>query len=193
MADTKPPPARKIPVATPNIPSSTSSPALGPTRTPSSSSTTPTAATTVPLETALSTCIGALVRITTTLPPSHPITGTIFTVSPLANLLCLNTSPPPPTPTPGPSGAVDQPGDYHILPLSSLSSFQVLSLPSPSSAKDDSPGAFARALPALKPLDLAALRRREKLAVDAELKRERGRGRGVGRDAQDIYDALART
>lgn len=52
---------------------------------------------------------------------------------------------------------------------------------------------FGSAVPGIKKIDRGALAAREKAAVERELKKERARGRGVGKEGQDIYDALSRT
>ncbi|KAI9824875.1 MAG: hypothetical protein M1832_001480 [Thelocarpon impressellum] len=143
-----------------------------------------TAGATVSLEAALVGCVGARIRVTTTL--SQTLEGTLFTADPLTNLIAINTAPPPPTPATATTPL--QPGDYHIIPIAALQSFQLLSL-----APDAASASFESAVPALKPIDMKAARARERAAVEKELRKERARGRGVGREAQEIYDALSRT
>ncbi|KAI9800164.1 MAG: hypothetical protein M1833_003491 [Piccolia ochrophora] len=157
----------KIPVATPNITNLVN---------------------TVPLETALLSCIGARVRVTTVLRPA-PLTGTLFTVSPAHSVLAINAAPPPPTPasaatsTPSPQ----HPGDYHIIPFSTLHSFHLLSL------APNVPSSFTVAPPQLRPVDLRAAIARERDAVEREVRRQRGRGKGVSGVGLGIFDALSRT
>ncbi|KAI9761682.1 MAG: Triose-phosphate Transporter [Chaenotheca gracillima] len=162
----------KIPVATPNI----------------------GVVNTVPLETALVGCIGARIRVTTTL--NQTFEGTLFTADPITNLIAINTTPPPPTPTSASTSA--QPGDYVIIPISKLQNFQLVALAATdggaAGAKNGTiPSTFEAALPSVRSIDMKALKAREKAAVEKELANERNRGKGVGQEAQDIYDALKRT
>ncbi|KAI9789034.1 MAG: hypothetical protein M1816_006389 [Peltula sp. TS41687] len=52
---------------------------------------------------------------------------------------------------------------------------------------------FGNAVPAIRKVDRGAVLAREKMAVERDLKKDRARGRGVGKEAQEIYDALNRT
>ncbi|KAL4877587.1 anticodon-binding domain-containing protein [Aspergillus karnatakaensis] len=131
----------------------------------------------VPLEVALSGAIGSRVRISTT-PPTAPIEGTLFTADPITNLIALNTA----------SGT---PGNYHIIPISRISSFQILSL-TPSSQTAESPS-FTDAIPSLHALDIRALKNREAAAISKIQETEARRGKGVTREAQDLFDAFSRT
>ena len=119
-----------------------------------------------------------------------PLEGTLFVADPITNLIAINTASPPPTPISATSSA--QPGDYHILPIASLQSFQLLSL-APEAVGSAGSTTFDAALPSIRSLDMRALKARERAAVDKEIRRERARGKGVGREAQEIYDALSRT
>ncbi|KAI9843842.1 MAG: hypothetical protein M1837_006103 [Sclerophora amabilis] len=158
----------KIPVATPNIGGVVN---------------------TVPLETALVGCIGARIRVTTTL--NQSLEGTLFTADPLTNLIAINTAPPPPTPVSASTAL--QPGDYYIIPVSKLQSFQLVALAPELGGKPGATSSFENALPAVRNLDMKALKARERAAVEAELTKERNRGKGVPQEAQDIFDALSRT
>ncbi|KAI9673902.1 MAG: hypothetical protein M1817_002108 [Caeruleum heppii] len=176
MADGKRPTGGpKIPVATPNV--------GGPVNAA------------VPLEVALVGCIGARIRLTTTTNTTHE--GTLFTADPLTNIIAINTAPPPPTPAS--ASTSPQPGDYHIIPISKLQSFQLLSLaprmanPSSSAGTPSSGPNFENAVPSIRPIDVRALRQRERNALEAERRKEQSRGRGVPKEAQEIYDALGRT
>lgn len=62
-----------------------------------------------------------------------------------------------------------------------------------SAAPDGGPVSFGNALPGIRKLDRNVLAGREKAAVERDMRRERARGRGVGKEGQDIYDALSRT
>lgn len=164
--------AQKIAVATPNIGG---------------------AVNTVPLDVALAGCVGARVRLTTVLQSAFE--GTIFTADPLTNLIAITTTSPPPTPAS--SSQTPLPGDYRVIPISKLQSFQLLALaPDSSASTTTSPSQDAGnvdASSALKRIDWNALKARERAAVEKELKKKHSRGPGVGKEAQDIFDALSRT
>ncbi|KAJ5287411.1 hypothetical protein N7478_003097 [Penicillium angulare] len=139
----------------------------------------------VPMDTALSGAIGARVRITTAGPSSSTYEGTLFTACPITNLVAINTSP-----APAASDAKQaQSGDYHVIPVSRIQSCQLLALPSNSS---ESPS-FTDAQPTIQALDTRALKAREIKAVGDILDKEARRGKGVTREAQDIFDAFSRT
>lgn len=104
---------------------------------------------------------------------------------PITNLVAINTS--AVTSSTDPKQA--QSGDYHVIPVSRIQSFQLLTLPSNSS---DSPS-FTDAQPTIQALDTRALKTREIKAVSEILEREARRGKGVTREAQDIFDAFSRT
>ncbi|KAL1983022.1 hypothetical protein VTN96DRAFT_569 [Rasamsonia emersonii] len=155
---------------------------------PASTATGPGMATAmVPLEAALSGAIGARVRITTAPPVSSTLEGTLFTACPITNLVAINTSN---QSAPAGSANQTQPSDYHIIPISRIQSFQLLSL-APSSNSTDGP--FTNASPALHALDIRALKAREASAVAKLQENEARRGKGVTREAQDLFDAFSRT
>ncbi|KAI9701815.1 MAG: hypothetical protein M1836_001159 [Candelina mexicana] len=137
---------------------------------------------TVPLETALSAVIGARVRIVVGAKVIHE--GTIFAVCPITNIIAINTAPPPPTPAS--NTTTNQPGDYHILPISDIRSFEVLSLP----LTDVS---FDNAVPSIGTVDMKAVKAREEAAIKRLQDKENKRGKGVGKEGQDIFNALERT
>ena len=133
------------------------------------------------------------VRLTTVLQSAFE--GTIFTADPLTNLIAITTTSPPPTPAS--SSQTPLPGDYRVIPISKLQSFQLLALaPDSSASTTTSPSQDAGnvdASSALKRIDWNALKARERAAVEKELKKKHSRGPGVGKEAQDIFDALSRT
>ncbi|KAL2789317.1 anticodon-binding domain-containing protein [Aspergillus keveii] len=131
----------------------------------------------VPLEVALSGAIGARVRISTS-PVSSTIEGTLFTACPITNLVAINTA----------DGKQAKAGDYHIIPISRIQSFQIVSL-----AQNNESTSFADAVPSLHALDIRALKAREANAVGKLQESEARRGKGVTREAQDIFDAFSRT
>ncbi|KAB8234936.1 anticodon-binding domain-containing protein [Aspergillus alliaceus] len=134
----------------------------------------------VPLEVALSGAIGARVRITTA-PVSSTIEGTLFTACPITNLVAVNTA----------ADNKQTAGDYRIIPVSRIQSFQLLSL-APSSHNADGPS-FTDAVPPVHALDIRALKAREANAVGKLHESEARRGKGVTREAQDLFDAFSRT
>ncbi|KAL5357489.1 anticodon-binding domain-containing protein [Aspergillus floccosus] len=132
----------------------------------------------VPLEVALSGAIGARVRITTA--QQSTIEGTLFTADPITNLVAINTADPK-----------QAQADYHIFPVSRIQSFQLLSLAPPSTAADGP--SFSDAVPSVHALDIRALKNRETTAIGKLHENEARRGKGVTREAQDIFDAISRT
>ncbi|KAF7170026.1 hypothetical protein CNMCM5623_002604 [Aspergillus felis] len=139
------------------------------------------AAAMVPLEVALSGAIGARIRISTAPPTSSTIEGTLFTACPITNLVAINTA----------DGKQTQAGDYRIIPVSRIQSFQLLSL-APSVNPAEGPS-FSDAVPPVHALDIRALRAREASAVGKLQESEARRGKGVTREAQEIFDAFSRT
>ncbi|KAJ5634446.1 hypothetical protein N7528_002288 [Penicillium herquei] len=138
----------------------------------------------VPLEAALSGAIGSRVRISTAAPSSSTYEGTLFTACPITNLVAINTAPASTS-----DAKQAQSGDYHVIPVSRINSFQILAL---SSNSTESPS-FTDAQPSIQALDTRALKAREIKAVGDLLDKEARRGKGVTREAQDIFDAFART
>lgn len=125
------------------------------------------------------------VRITTAAPTASTYEGMLFTACPITNLVAINTSP---SPLSGDAKQA-QSGDYHVVPVSRIQSFQLLALPSNAS---ESPS-FTDALPPIQALDNRVLKQREAKAIGEALDREARRGKGVTREAQDIFDAFSRT
>ncbi|KAJ5495832.1 hypothetical protein N7539_000948 [Penicillium diatomitis] len=151
----------------------------------SASTASGTATNMVPLEAALSGAIGARVRLTTSATPASTFEGVLFTACPITNLVAINTSPAASTA----DAKLASSGDYHVIPVSRIQNFQLLAAPSNSS---DGPS-FADAIPSIQALDLRSLRTREAKAVGEAMDREARRGKGVTREAQDIFDAFSRT
>jgi len=143
-----------------------------------------------PLEVTLSAVIGARIRLITAAPTSSTLEGILFTACPITNLVAINTSPPP-NPVNTTNGNQTQPGDYHIIPISRIHSFQLIALPPSVSTADGA--SFTDAYPPLHPLDIRALKARESSTVAKIQEREARRGKGVTREAQDLFDAFSRT
>lgn len=133
------------------------------------------------------------VRITTNSPTPSPastsLEGTLFTACPITNLVAINTKP-----NLSPSDAKQaQAGDYHIIPVSQIQNFQIISLPSASSNNSENSPSFADAVPPVQALDIRALKNREATAIGKVLEGEARRGKGVTQEAQDLFDAFSRT
>lgn len=117
------------------------------------------------------------VRLTTAGPASATFEGTLFTADPITNLIVLNTAP-----------STSPSGNYHIIPISRLQSFNIITLPQ---ANGDS--SFASATPQISQLSLPSLRAREETAIRRLKEQELKRGKNVTAEAQDIFNALTRT
>ena len=118
--------------------------------------------------------------------------GTVFAACPLTNLIAINTAPPPSNPS---SATAAQPGDYHIIPVSRIQSFQLVSFAADALSKGEEPtiGGFDGAVPSIGGVDIKALEAREQATIARIKEKEASRGRGVTKEAQEIFDALART
>ncbi|KAF3484409.1 uncharacterized protein GIQ15_03733 [Arthroderma uncinatum] len=158
---------------------------------------------TVSLEKALSSAIGARIRVTTTQPASVTVEGTLFTACPITNIIAINTSsaanagnsPNSGASSAAPVLALSQPGDFTILPITRIHSFNLISLSADgcSPSASPSPAPFASAQPSIYPLDIRALRNREASAIARLKEHESSRGKGVSKEAQDLFDAFRRT
>ena len=100
--------------------------------------------------------------------------GTLFTVCPITNLVAIALS-------------TTTAATHHILPISSIVNFSLLST-TPSAGAP-----FANALPQLTPLDTAALLKRADAAVARMKEAAARKNRSVSKEAQDIFDGLSRT
>lgn len=128
------------------------------------------------------------VRIGTAAPANTTFEGTLFTACPITNLVAINTKPSPNTT----DAKQSQAGDYHIVPVSRIQSFQLLSLPN-ANAPDNNIPSFTDAVPPVQALDIRALKTREAHAVGKAMEGEARRGKGVTQEAQDLFDAFSRT
>lgn len=124
------------------------------------------------------------IRVTVTSPISTSYEGTLMTADPITNLLVIATSSPAPDPS-----ATSLSGSFHLIPISSLASVPTILSLAPSSQTSS----FAAALPPLAPLPIAALRAREEAAIRAMKEKDMKRGKGVTKEAQEIFDALGKT
>ena len=104
-------------------------------------------------------------------------------------MVAINTTPIPPNPS---TNLSSQPGDYKIIPVSSIQNFQIISL-APTS-DPDSPGfSFENAIPSITKLDMSALKAKEELAIRKVKEHNATRGKNVTKEAQDIFDWFSRT
>jgi len=110
----------------------------------------------------------------------------LFTACPILNVVIINTR----TPTPNTSvDASPQPGDYHIIPVSRIQSFQVVSLATSAGGSETT---FANAQPAIGPVDTRRLKEREHARINKLKDDECNRGKGVTKEAQAIFDSFKR-
>jgi len=133
---------------------------------------------------ALGKAIGARIKLTTAAPHALTYEGTLFTACPVLNVVAINTR--------GSTPAVNtaaQPGDYTVIPVSRIQSFQVLSL---ASGTDGSESSIATAQPAIGPVDVKRLKQREEQRIRKLKEEEKDRGKGVTREAQAIFDSFKR-
>ncbi|KAF2083672.1 hypothetical protein K490DRAFT_76389 [Saccharata proteae CBS 121410] len=129
--------------------------------------------------------IGKRIRVTTTL--NTILEGTLFTADPVMNILAINAAPAPPNPSTSLAG---QPGNYHIIPIPQIQDFKLLS-----SAEDDWSDALSaeNAVPHIGPLDHEALKAREEQTIRKMKEKDATRGKGVPKEAQEVFDWINRT
>ncbi|KAJ5089963.1 hypothetical protein N7532_008647 [Penicillium argentinense] len=139
------------------------------------------------LETALSGAMGARIRVTVGPPISTTYEGMLVAADPISSIVIINTRPPPSTA----DSKEAWNGDHQMFPMSKVQSFQLLSLHPSASNPTDTP--FTGAWPPIFPLDIRALKAREAKAVAEAQEREARRGKGVTREAQELFDAFGRT
>jgi protein LSM12 len=127
------------------------------------------------------------VRITNAL--NQVVEGTLFTACPITNVIAINAAPPKANP-----GAPLQ-GDYHVIPMAQVQFVQVLSLAGDAAAEGGAvTGArFDDPTLSISRIDGDALRGREEAAIRKMKEWDRTRGKGVTKEAQDIFDWFART
>lgn len=105
-----------------------------------------------------------------------------MTADPITNLLVINTSP-------ADSSNTSLSGSFHLIPISTLTTIPTILSLAPASQTSS----FTTALPPLAPLPVAALRAREEAAIRAVKERDLKRGKGVTKEAQEIFDSLGKT
>ncbi|KAK7552654.1 anticodon-binding domain-containing protein [Phyllosticta citricarpa] len=135
--------------------------------------------------------IGKRVKITTTIAAATSnngaLEGVVYAADPVLNILAVNTAPAPPNPA---TNLASQQGNYHVISIPHIQDFKILAS---GSGGGGGGGSFETAVPSIGPLDLGALKRREEEAVKKLMQKEATRGRGVPKEAQEIFDAINKT
>ncbi|ERF71850.1 hypothetical protein EPUS_01765 [Endocarpon pusillum Z07020] len=162
---------------------------------------------TVSPETVLSGVMGARVRVTTSAPTSATYEGLLYTADPITNLLVLSI---PPSSSSAPTAAASNSNPtsnstssstpptntFKILPIRTLTSCTVLSTPSNPIPTPNNNNTLSKPNPSLPQptyLDIPSLTTRTNSTVAALKAQDAKRGRGVTREAQDIFDGISRT
>ena len=117
------------------------------------------------------------VKLTTAAPNSITLEGTIFTACRTTNILAICTT--------SAASSTSTSSDYHLIPVSRIQSIDVLSLPNSTNPEE--------VQQSISRVDLKALKSRETATIRKIKERDATKGKGVTREAQDIFDALART
>lgn len=120
-------------------------------------------------------------------PNNNVLEGTLFTACNLTNAIAINTAPASPNPS---APLASQPGDYHIIPFAHIVSFEIVG--SAERAAESAPG-FDGVVPSIAKVDLAALQAREEQTIREMKKKDAQKGKGVSREAQELFDAISRT
>ncbi len=118
------------------------------------------------------------VKLTTAAPHNQSYEGTLHTACPILNMVVLNTR----TISSSAPTTSAQPADYHFFPISSIQQFQIMSLAASTDAVQ----------PAAMAVDGERSQEREQARVNKLKELELNRGKGVTKEAQDIFDALNR-
>ena len=124
------------------------------------------------------------IKLTTAAPHAQTFEGTLFTACPITNIVAINTRSTSPS-----TNTAAQPGGYHLIPVSRVQSFQIVSL---ASGTNGSESTIATAQPAIGPVDIKRLKQREEEKIRKLKEDEKNRGKGVTREAQAIFDSFKR-
>ncbi|KAL6707774.1 hypothetical protein ACN47E_003674 [Coniothyrium glycines] len=130
--------------------------------------------------------VGARIKLTTA-PNNTVLEGTLFTACNVTNAIAINTAPAPPNPS---APLSSQPGDYHIIPFAHILSFEIVG---PGERAVDTTGGFDGALPSIAKVDMAAAHAREEQTIREMKKKDAQKGKGVSKEAQELFDAISRT
>jgi len=133
------------------------------------------------MDAALVKAIDKRIRITTS---ATTIEGVLFTACPITNLVAVNTSA-----NVGPG----VPGNYRIIPVAQISGFQIVTADANGAVSAPTPIGFGDVVPSIARVDIDALRAREEEAVRKLKEYDGTRGKGVTREAQEIFDWFKRT
>jgi protein LSM12 len=120
------------------------------------------------------------VRINTVV-AGHTIEGTLLVADPVTSLAVVDTTPEAPT------------RDLHVITISNIQDFQILSISDKKEGDEASASGAEAGLPPVTKIDIAALRAREEAAIRKVKERDAQRGKGVTKEAQEIFDWFART
>ncbi|KAF1973375.1 hypothetical protein BU23DRAFT_464965 [Bimuria novae-zelandiae CBS 107.79] len=130
--------------------------------------------------------VGARIKITCA-PHNNVLEGTLFTTCNITNAIAINTAPAPPNPS---APLSSQPGDFHIIPFAHILNFELVG--GAERAPESGPG-FDGALPSISKVDLAAIKAREEQTIRKMKERDAQKGKGVSKEAQEVFDAVSRT
>ncbi|KAF9696318.1 hypothetical protein EKO04_005259 [Ascochyta lentis] len=130
--------------------------------------------------------VGSRIKITCA-PNNNVLEGTLFTACNTTNAIAINTAPAPPNPS---ASLSSQPGDYHIIPFAHILSFEIIGL---GERAPESNAGFDGAIPSIAKVDMAALMAREEQTIREMKKKDAQKGKGVSREAQEIFDTISRT
>jgi hypothetical protein len=120
-------------------------------------------------------------------PNNNTLEGTLFTACNLTNAIAINTASASPNPS-VPLGS--QPGDFHIIPFAHILSFEIVGA---GERVAESAAGFDGAMPSISKVDLAALQAREEQTIREMKKKDAQKGKGVSKEAQELFDFIART
>jgi len=121
-----------------------------------------------PSQADLSKAIGGTIRVSTTL-QSHTLEGTLFAADASLEIIAIREP--------------QSTGSFHIIPMSQISNFRLLST---GSGSEEEPQ-FAAAK-----VDIEALKAREAKAIADAKNAEANVGKGVSKEAQELFDHMNR-
>jgi hypothetical protein len=119
-----------------------------------------------------------------TAPTSSTYEGTVFAVCPITNIVAINTA------------SANGPGDFRVIPVSQISNFHIISNATPDGAVASPStgfGSFSDPSLSISKVDMGALRAREAEAISKIREHDSTRGKGVTKEAQEIFDWFKRT
>lgn len=111
----------------------------------------------------------------------HTVEGVLLLVDPTNQSVVVDTTPNAPE------------RDLHLLHISNIQDFQILSLAVKKETEEAATNGVSAGIPAATKFDVAGLKAREEAAIRKVKDRDAQRGKGVTKEAQDIFDWFART